>query len=247
MLAHELEAVAHQHDGIERGAAALRPGGRMRGDAVELEARAVDRQHAAVEDVVLVAGVPVQDHVDVAEQAGADHVDLAVAALLGRRAVIAQRAGDAIALHVLLERDRRERGPGAEQVVATGMAGPVGDDRAAVRRRRLRQPGQRIELAHDADHRLALAEGRDEPGRLAGDARLDAEARGGKLALQQRRAVLFVVAELGTVPDRLGGRREMRGALVDELENVLVPRRLGDGGAAGAAAPATRRRGSGGR
>jgi hypothetical protein len=108
------------------------------------------------------------------------------------------------------------------------MAGPVGDERAAVRRRRLRQPGQGVELAHDADHRLALAEGCDEPGRLAGDARLDPKARRGELTLQQRRALIFLVAELGMVPDRLGRRGKMRGALVDERKNILVPRRLGD-------------------
>jgi hypothetical protein len=210
-------------------AAALRPGRRVRGDAVELEARAVDREHAAVEDVVLVAGMPMQDDVDVAEQAGADHKDLALAALLGQRAVIAQRAGDAVALHVFLERDRRERGSGTEQVVAAGMARPIGDERAASGRRGLRQPGQRVELAHDADDGLALAIRRDEPGRLAGDARLDAKAGRGQFALQQRGALLFLVAELRVVPDRLRRRRKMRGALVDELENVLVPRRLGYG------------------
>jgi hypothetical protein len=48
------------------------------------------------------------------------------ATLLGRGAVIAQRARNVIVFHELFQRDRRERRPRAKQVMAAGVARPVG-------------------------------------------------------------------------------------------------------------------------
>ena len=112
------------------------------------------------------------------EQAGADHVDLARAAFFGRRAVVAQRAGVSRRGQPLLHGDRRRERAGAEQVVAAAVPGRVLLDRVARRGLRfLRQAGQRVELADDADHRLAGAERRDERRRDVGDARRHLEAR----------------------------------------------------------------------
>jgi pimeloyl-ACP methyl ester carboxylesterase len=60
--------------------------------------------------------------------------------------------------------------------VAARMARTVGDERVAGRHGILRQTGQGVELAHDADDRLALAVARHKCRRLTGDAGPDSEA-----------------------------------------------------------------------
>ncbi len=170
VLAHELDAVAHEHDGVERGAAAVGRDGGVGGDAVEGELGGDDGERAAVVDAVAVAGVPVQDDVDVVEEAGADHVDLAGAAFFGGRAVVAEGAGDVVCGHVLLDRDGGESGAGAEEVVAAAVAGRVGDDGVAGGFGLLREAGEGVELAEDGDDGRAGAVAGDEGGGLIGDA-----------------------------------------------------------------------------
>ena len=154
--------------------------------------------------LVAVAGMPRHDRVDVLEEPGADHVDLARSAFFGRRAVVAQRAGMPGRRQPVLHGDRRRERAGAEQVVSAAVAGRAFFDGVARRRLRfLRQPGQRVELADDADDRLAGSERRDERGRDVGDAGLHLKAGGAELLLQQRAALLFLVADLGEAPDLL--------------------------------------------
>ena len=155
VLAHELHAVAHEHDGVERGAPARGSHGCVRGHAVEVELGRYHGQLAAVADGVAGAGMPVQHHVNVAERAVAYHVHLARAALFGRSAVVTQRSLDVVGLHVLLERDGRQRCARAEQVVSATVAGGTCFHRIARGHGLLRESGQRVELAEDADDRLA--------------------------------------------------------------------------------------------
>src|SRR6185295_11648912 len=84
------------------------------------------------------------------------------------------------------------------------MAGRALFDRVMIGGLRLlRQSGQRVELADDADDRLAGAEGRDERGRDAGDAGSHLEPGRLELLLQQRAALLFLIADFGEAPDLL--------------------------------------------
>ena len=75
--------------------------------------------------------------------------------------------------------------------MAAAVARRVLLDRMVIRGLRLlRQPGQRVELADDGDHRLAGSERRDERGGNAGDAGRHLETGGLELLLQQRAALL---------------------------------------------------------
>jgi hypothetical protein len=122
MLAHELDAVAHQHDGVERGPAALRRSGGVSGDAMEGEAGRSNGKHTAVNHRVAVFRVPVKHYIYVLEQARAEHVDLAGATLLSRRAVEAQSARGMVLHHVILHRDGSERRARAQEIVAAAVA-----------------------------------------------------------------------------------------------------------------------------
>ena len=93
--------------------------------------------------------------IHVVKQAGAQHVDLAGTAFLGRGAIEAQGAGALVGDQPFLHRDGRRRRGGAEQVMATAVPGAFGHQRAAIRLGGLRQPGQGVELADDANHGLA--------------------------------------------------------------------------------------------
>ena len=80
---------------------------------------------------------------------------------------------------------------------------PSSTTRAPPRCRLLRQAGQRVELAEDADDGLAGAERRDERRGDAGDARAHLNPGRPQLLLQQRAALLFLIADLGEAPDLL--------------------------------------------
>ena len=70
--------------------------------------------------------------------------------------------------------------------MSASVARRVGDKGLALRERLLRQSGQRIELAQDADDRLALPIAGNKRSGLVGHAGLDREARVFKLDLEQR-------------------------------------------------------------
>ena len=79
------------------------------------------------------------------------------------------------------------------------------------------------------DHRLAGAEGRDERGGDAGDARRHLEAGGLQLLLQQRAALLLLIADFGEAPDLLGDAGVFVALRVDAAEQrraVVGRRRL---------------------
>ena len=106
VFAHVLDPRAHQHYGIQCRPAALGREGGVRRDPMEQKFCGGNSQRAAVGDGIAIGRMPVQHHIDVAKQPGPHHVDLAIAALLGGRAVIAQRPCDAMRLHVFFQRHR---------------------------------------------------------------------------------------------------------------------------------------------
>jgi hypothetical protein len=86
----------------------------------------------------------------------------------------------------------------------------------------LRDPRQGVELRQDADDGLARAVARDECRRHAGDAGLDREPRVPQLLLEERRALRFLVADLGEVPDLQRRALGPLTVLVDETGNVAL-------------------------
>src|SRR5262249_53071160 len=116
--------------------------------------------------------------------------------------------------------DRGGERPGPEQIVAAAVPrGVFLDGVSCSGLRFLRQARQRIELADDADDRLAGAVGRDERRRDVGDAGLHLEAGVLELLLQQRAALRFLETDFGEAPDLLGDRRVRVAAALDPLEN----------------------------
>lgn len=110
MLAQKLDAVSHEHHGIQRRTAAVGRHRRVGRDAVEQKAGAIERQLAPIGDAVMVRRMPLKHHVHVAKQTGADHIHLTRTAFFSRRAIVSQRSRHAIRLQVFLERDRGKRG-----------------------------------------------------------------------------------------------------------------------------------------
>ena len=128
VLAEEFDTVAHEHDGVEGGTAAVGRHGGVGGDPVEGEACGGDGERASVVDGVAVGGVPVEDDVHVFEETGANHVDFAGAAFFGGRAVVAEGACDVVFGHEVFRRDGGEGGTGAEEIVSAAVAGGSADD-----------------------------------------------------------------------------------------------------------------------
>ena len=127
MLAQHVDGVECEFDGVER-----RPPGVWRGSRVGWPSSKCDAggdigQPGVVVSRIEVSRMPREDHIDVAEQAGADHEDLAAAAFFRGRAVEADGAIQSPCLHLLFRRHRRQRRGGAEKVVAAPMPGRIGD------------------------------------------------------------------------------------------------------------------------
>ena len=201
----------------------------MRGDAVEAELAGDIRQRGLHRDEVRVARMPVQHHVDILEQSLAHHVDLAGAAFLRRGAVETDRAGLVRGEHPVLHGDGGLGRRRAEQVVAARVAGILAGDRRTLRHRGLRDAGQRVEFAEDANDRRPLAEARGEGRRHARDSRRDGEARGPELLLQERRALRFLVTDLGETPDFQGRGLEGGFRRVDAGDDGLLGGLRGQG------------------
>ena len=87
----------------------------------------------------------------------------------------------------------------------------------------LRQARQRVELAHQADDRLATAPRRDECRRHAGNALFDPETRRFQLVPQQRRTSGLLVADLGRLPDVTRHPPVSCGASVDVVDDCPAP------------------------
>jgi len=67
MLAKKLDTIAHQHDRIQSGTAALRGECRMRRNAMEKELGGIHSKRAAVEYAILTTRMPLQNHIDFAK------------------------------------------------------------------------------------------------------------------------------------------------------------------------------------
>ena len=167
-------------------------------------------------------GVPGDGDVDVIEAAGADHKALGGAAFLGRAAVVADAALDALFLQPVLHRGGGEHGAGAEQVVAAAVAGGVRCARGAFGNGILRQAGERVVLGDEGEHGLAAAVGGYEGGGNTGDTGLDGEAGAAKFVLQQRGALRFLVADFGEFPDLAREGAQADGVGVDARGNLRV-------------------------
>ena len=227
VLAHQIGHVVHRFGAVERRTPAFRGRGGVGGCAVEAKAPGLVAGAALRHRGVVVAGVPVQHHVHVVEQAGAGHVHLAGTALFRRCSVDAHRARRIAGLQPVRNRDSRDRRCAAEQVVAAGMAGSALDQRLSIRQRRLRQAGQRVELGEDADDRRASAAAGHEGRGQVGDASFHCEAVVLQVAAQERRAAGLQVAELRML-EQLGSQCDGVGtARLHLLDGILRGRRQG--------------------
>ena len=173
----------------------------VRGIAPEAELRGLVGQRAPHPRAVLRAGMPVQRHIHVVEQAIAHHVHLPRAPFLRRRAVEPDRPLMARLVEPFLDRDRRRDGPGAEQMVSARVARASGDDGRALGHRVLRDARQRVVLGQNPDDRASGAVARHERRGHPRDAGLDGEAGRLEIALQQLGTLLLLVTDLGPLPD----------------------------------------------
>ena len=181
-----------------------------------------------VADRVLARGVPVQDGVAIVEEVGTHHERLGAAAFLGRASVEPQRAFERPGADLLRQGQARRGRGDPEEVVAATVAGRDSGPCLPDRYRLLRETGQGVVLAEDADHRAARADGGEERRRDAGDPSLDPEAARLQSVGQQRRRPLLLVADLGPVPDLFCHRPRPIGVLLDErVDRRLAGRWLG--------------------
>ena len=135
VLAQEVDRMGEDLQSVHRAPAVPRVDRGVRRLAVELHDEVDDRLAALGVGVRLVARVPREHDVHVLEEAGAHHVDLAAHVFLGRRAVVADGAGDLPRGHLLLDRQRGTERGDAQQVV------PAPVSRGAGLERRLRRFG----------------------------------------------------------------------------------------------------------
>ena len=213
VLPEKLGAVVQDRHRVERRPARLWRRGRMGAPPAVAELGRHPGQVRRIAGGVPVTRMPVQNRVDVVEQAGPGHERLRAAAFLGGRAVEPDRSLNRAATDAVGHREGSAQRAGAEQVMAAGVA-PV---RSLARRTGgnglLRQSRQGVELGQNRDDRLARAEGGDEAGRNAGDPARDLEPllldEGG----EQGRRLRFLVARLGPLPDLSRGVPEQIGPL----------------------------------
>ena len=224
VLAQKLEPVAHQHDGVKSGTAAVRAERGVGGNAMKSELSRNNRQRASICHAIGVRRMPVQNHIHIFKQAGADHIDFSRAAFLGGGAVIAQRSGNVIFLHIILHRDHRQCGARAKQIVPAAMPCGRRHHRTAIWYRSLREPWQGIEFAQNRDDRFALAIRSDEARWLIGNRRLQGEAGSFQITLQQSGASVFVITKFGVLPYLLGRVDVFRTVLIDQMFQLLMGR-----------------------
>ena len=180
MLAAVVPADVHQLHGVERAAAAPRRAGAVRGLALE---RVLDRDQAVAAAVAppgrqVGADVVVEDDVHVLEHAGAHVIRLGRELFLGDARPEHERAGQLLALHDPLHRDRGDDVERHAGVVALAVAGRAVDDRRRDRRRRASATPAGMQSTSEP----SAITGLPDPQRAihavgnAGDAALDGEA-----------------------------------------------------------------------
>ena len=201
VLAEHLDRAEHDHHAIERRSPSLRAGRRVRRHAVKAEQSAVVGEVGTQVHAIRVAWMPGQHGIGVGEQPCVNHVDLSAAALFRRCAVVANRAFEAARLHFFLDRHRRQSRRAAEEVVTARMTRCALFHRGRRRNVLLREPRQRIELAHDPDDGLAASPLGRERGRGSREMVFHREAIGAEFLLKQSGALVLVIPELGVLPD----------------------------------------------
>ena len=176
MLAPDVPAHVHQLDRIERAAAAPRRRGRMRRGAMECvfhRDQSAGAAHLAPSGLQIGADMGEQHRVDAIEQTVAHLERLAGQQFLGDAGPQHQRAGQALVLHQLLQRQRRGDVHRLAGVVALAVARSAFHQRFVIRHARLlRYVRQCIGVAAECDHRPSGAPARHPSGRHAGDAAL---------------------------------------------------------------------------
>ena len=215
VLAHHVDAVREELERVHRAAAVPGVEGGVGGAALELHDHVRERLPAPHVGARAVGRVPREGHVHVPEEPLPGHVDLAADRLLGRGAVVAHGARELPRRDQLLDGDRRAEAGGAEQVVAAAVAGRARLQHGPLGHGLLREARQRVVLAEDGDHRPALAVARDEGGRHAGDAALDAEALLLRVVGEERGRARLAQRRLGEGPHLVGERDEIGPAGVD--------------------------------
>ena len=183
LLAQEADGVVHLQKRVQRICAV--PGGAgVGGLPPELDVHRRAGQRLARQAMLVRSGMDAQRGVHVVQEALAHEAALGaavLAALLAGGAVHAGLAADL--LDHVLERGARQRGGGAEDVVAAAVA----------------EAGQRVILGQEHDHRAGLV-GLvvcGEAGAVPGHVHLHVEALGGQLAREALAGVEFVIADLG--------------------------------------------------
>ena len=125
VLAHVVDADVHQFHRVQRRAAQMRSGGGVAGTAAEVEVDLHVGQRGRLADSAERRRVPGQRDVDILQRSLAHHEQLAGAVFLGRAAVVAHPAGDAVGRQPVLHRSGGQHGARTQQVMAATVAGPV--------------------------------------------------------------------------------------------------------------------------
>ena len=224
MLAAHIPAHVHQLDRVQRAASAPRCRRRVRRGAVE---RILDRDQPARAGHLAPAGLQVET--DVGEQHGVDAVEHSVTHLerfsgqqfLGDAGPQHQRTGQPLALHQLLQRQRRGDVHRLAGVVALAVAGAALDHRLVVgEARHLRDVRQRVDIAAERDHRPTVAEPRHPTARHAGHAARHREAMPLERRGEQFRALDLMKAQFGEGEQRIIDHLRQLGVLVHQIDQA---------------------------
>ncbi len=159
VLAQKIRAGVHQRHRVQRAAPEMRRVSSMRRHAFEVKRRLNIGEGAEVKHAAKAFRVPGHGSIDIIKQPLAHHKGFTRAALLARAAVKAQRAASALFCPPGFDGESGGQAGGTEQVMAAAVTVAVFHQR--LRRgaaRLLAQTGQRIKLAEDGDHRLAVAD-----------------------------------------------------------------------------------------
>ncbi len=223
VLAHVVHADIHQLHRVERGAAEMRRGRRMRGAAGEDEIRARVGERRRHRDFPEAVRMPGDGDVGVFKRAGAHHEGLGCAAFFRRAAVIAHAAGHLVLGEPVLHRGRGEQRRGTEQIVAATMAVAAGLDRTVLGDAGLlAEARQRVIFTHEGNDRTALTPLAHHRGRDARDVLGDAETLVAQLGEMLGGGPRLGVAHLGHAPDPVAEVDETRLDRVDATPDVAA-------------------------
>ena len=216
VLAHVVDADAHEFDGVERAAPEVRGRGRMRGAAREDEVGAGVGEGQRGRHLPEARGMPGDRDIGVVEGTGPHHEGLGGPAFLGRAAVVAHAAGRPGLGQPVLDRGRGQQGGRTEQVVPAAMAMAAGLDRLRRRDARLlAEARQGIVFPEDRDHGSALARFAHDGGGDAGHGLGDAKALVAQFGHVLGRRTVLGVADFRHAPDAVGQSDQAVLLLVD--------------------------------